>query len=142
MGALAPAVQRGGTSDLDPLWDELTNWPGYYVSELRPSGSWGTHDYDDRPGSSGFVRYDPSSWCIEVMQEGREGSQDRWFEWGSDIREASRKLAETMAKVRVDPHYEHLGLARGPHYFLRGCPKCEQEAADIFGGDVDWTDPE
>lgn len=132
------AVQRGGSADLDPLWDELANWPGYYVEDITPSAAYGSHDRDGkRPTGTvgGYHQRFTDQWCVTVEADGWE-PRDRWLMWGSSIADAAAKLGDYMRDRRLNPHLMHIEAGE----FRTGCPSCVTDAAmDAFAGVVEWT---
>ena len=131
--------QTGGSPELDPLWEELRNWPGYYVENISPSGSSGNRDREDqyKADAGWFQTHDPRSWCVTVEEEGWE-PRDRWLNWGKSIADAAVGLADEMRRMRENPHLMHIGLIQ-ESYFQRGCANCEDEARRLFDDKVEWT---
>ncbi len=118
---------------------------GVVIEEFTGSTSWGSRDRDGqyKPNVGSYRRHG-TGWCVETAAEGWENERERYFQWGSTIREACLKLAWSFRRVQRDPHLQHLGL-EGPGdvtfegYFVHGCEACERDA-NLFNGDVEWEE--
>jgi hypothetical protein len=138
MFPVAQPALSGGSADLAPLWAELAHWPGWSVSSIVPSCTWGGRDPDGAyvPDRGSYTTWNPTSWCVTAEAGGWE-PRGRRFRWGQSIAVAAGLLAEEMEAVRLNPHLDHI-CAYGYHeaYFEEGCADCDEDK-EMLGLDED-----